>query len=569
MISGCTPRNKGDTGNTFQTYQPSKVKGLDPIYADDLYSGTEVGRVYEGLLQYHYLKRPFVLVPNLAEAMPELSADGRSYTFKLKKGVLFQDDASFKETQGKGREMTAEDVVYSFKRLADPKLVSTGWWIFEGKIEGLDEWRDSAKAGAPDYSKPVSGLQAVDRYTIKITLKTRSAQFLYALAMPFTSVVAREAVEHYGKEFLNHPVGTGPFRIAEYDRNSRLVWVRNPTYRTELYPSDGEAGDKEAGLLEDAGKPLPLVDRVVVQIFEESQPQWLSFLSGRLDATGIPKDNYGEAIGGNKDLTPDLVKKGIRLYKNPGIDVAHTTFNMKDPLLGKNKLLRQALSIAYDVKPYIELFFNGRAIPAEGPIPPGVSGYDPDFKNPYREHNLAKAKELLAKAGYPDGKGLPPLEYVTTSNSTSRQATEFLQKTFAAVGVQLKVTTYSWPEFQAAVKSARGQLWSFAWNADYPDAENFLQLFYSKNASPGPNDSNYSNPEFDKLYEKSLTLLDGPERTELYRQMARMVAEDCPWIFELHRSIFSLVQPWLKNYKRHAFEHNTAKYLRVDPALKK
>ncbi|MCM2322568.1 MAG: ABC transporter substrate-binding protein [Oligoflexia bacterium] len=566
---GCTPRKKTDTANTLNTYQPSRIKGLDPIYADDIYSGTEVKRAYEGLLQYHYLKRPYELAPNLAEAMPEVSADGRSYTFKLKKGVLFQDDPCFKETGGQGRELTADDVVYSFLRLVDPRLVSTGWWVLDGKIEGLNEWRESAKHAPPDYTKPITGLQALDRYTVRITLVRRSAQFLFALAMPFTSIVPREAVQHYGKEFLNHPVGTGPFRMAEFDRNSRLVWVKNPTYRKELYPSEGESGDKEAGLLEDAGKPIPFLDRIVVQVFDETHPQWLSFLSGKLDATGIPKDNFAEAVGGNHDLTPELQKKGIRLHKNPGIDIVRTTFNMKDPLVGRNKLLRQAISLAYDAEPYIELFFNGRAIPAQGPIPPGVAGFDPDFKNPYRQYNLEKAKELLAKAGYPGGKGLPPLEYSATADGVSRQTTEYLQKLLAPLGIKLKVNTYSWPEFQAGVKNARGQLWSYAWNADYPDAENFLQLFYSKNASPGPNDANYSNPEFDRLYEKALQLQDGPERTALYQQMVRIVVEDCPWIFAVHRSIFSLVQPWVKNYKRHGFEHNAMKYYRVDPALKK
>lgn len=565
---GCSDKKSADPAHTLRLSVPAKIKGMDPIFADDLYSGTEVSRVYEGLLQYHYLKRPYQLIPSLAEAMPDISKDGKTITFKIKKGVLFQDDPAFKDNGGKGRELTAEDFIYSFKRLADPKLHSTGWWLFENKVVGLDEWRDPAKGGA-DYTKAVVGLTAPDRYTLQIKLNQPNAQFLFALAMPFTLVVAKEAVEHYGKEFLNHPVGTGPFRLAEFNPASRVIWVRNPTYRKELYPSEGEPGDKEAGLLEDAGKPLPFADKVIVTIFEESQPMWLTFLSGKLDLAGIPKDNYQQAVGPNKELTPELKTKNIRLTKVVNPDVTFTSFNMTDPLVGKNKYLRQAMSLAYDESQYIDLFYNGRALSAQSPIPPGIQGYDPKFRNPYRQFNVAKAKELMAKAGYPDGNGLPPLEYATLADSTSRQSTEYSQKMWSAIGVKLKVNTYSWPEFQATVRNKKAQVYAFAWNADYPDAENLLQLFYSKNGSPGPNNSNYANPEFDKLYEKALTLQDTPERAALYKKMVDIVVEDCPWIFNSHRVIFGLQQQWLKNYKPHAFEHSLVKYYRLIPELRK
>lgn len=568
-LVGCT-KEKKDPPGTLRLATSAKIKGIDPALADDLYSGTEVGRVYEPLLQYHYLKRPYTLIPNLAEAMPEISGDGKTLTFKIKKGVLFHDDPCFKETQGKGREMTADDVIYSFKRLADPKVESSGFWIFDGKIIGLNEWREaSSKAGTTDYSKAVEGLKATDRYTVQIKLIQRSAQFLYYLAMPFSSVVAREAVDHYGKEFLNHPVGTGPFRVEEFNGQSKMVYVKNATYRKELYPSEGAPGDKEAGLLEDAGKQLPLADKIVVQVMVESQPLWLSFLADKIDLSGIPKDNFAQAIAADKELSPELKKKGIKLLKDAELDITHESFNMADPLFGKNKLLRQAISTAINQEPIIELFYNGRAIKAQGPIPPGISGYDPGFKNPYREFNLQKAKDLLAKAGFPEGKGLAPIEVNAMSDSTSRQMTEYMEKELAAIGVKLKVNTYSWPEFQAAVKNKKGQMWGFAWAADYPDAENFLQLFYGKNLSPGPNDANYTNPEFDKLYEQALALQDTPERTALYKKMVDLVVEDCPWIFGAHRIGFQLVHPWLKNVKIHAFDHARSKYFRIDPAQKK
>jgi oligopeptide transport system substrate-binding protein len=567
-FSSCS-RTKAEPANTVHLTSVAKIKGLDPIFSDDLYSGIEVAHAYEGLLQYHYLKRPYMLIPNLAEAMPTISKDGKTYTFKIKKGVVFQDDACFKATNGKGRELTADDFIYSWKRLADPKLNSSGWWVFDGKIVGLNEWHDAAaKSGAADYSKPIEGLKAVDPYTLQITLKNHSAQFLYFLAMQFTAVVPHEAVEMYGPEFLNHAVGTGPYHLTEYNPSSRLIWDRNPTYRKEFYPTEGEPGDKEAGLLEDAGKPLPLNDRVVTEIFEESQPMWLKFMAGKVDAIAIPKDNFSQAVNSAGDLTPEFKAKNFQLTKAPTLDVTHISFNMIDPIVGKNKYLRQAMSLAYDSIKYIDLFYNGRAISAQGPIPPGIAGYDPDFKNPYRQYNVTKAKELLAKAGYPGGKGLPPLEYLTLSDTTSRQDAEYSQSMFKQLGIELKVTTSSWPEFVASVKNRKGQLYGQAWAADYPDAENFLQLFYSKNMSPGPNDANYSNPEFDKLYEKSLTLDDSPQRTELYKQMVKILVDDCPWIFGAHRLTYGLSQPWLRNLKYHDVDLARFKYLRVDPAAK-
>jgi ABC-type transport system substrate-binding protein len=372
-FQGCSLKPKEENLNTFRTSSSEKVKGFDPIYADDDYSSSEAGKIFEGLLDYHYLKRPYTLQPALAEAMPEVSADGKIYTFKIKKGVLFQDDPCFKDSQGKGRELIAEDFVYSFKRLADPKLVASGWWVLEDRVKGLDEWRTHAsQAQSTDYSVAVEGLKALDRYTLRIELKKANHIFLYTLAMPFTWVVPHEAVEFYGKEFLNHPVGTGPFRLESFNGGSRIVYLRNPTFRKEFYPTEGAPGDQEAGLLADAGKQIPFVDRIEVEVNVESQPLWLQFMAGNLDVSGIPKDNYAQAITPTKTLSEELTKKGLQLVKEPGLDVTHETFNMADPILGKNKLLRQAINLAVDVGPMIDLFYNGRALAAQSPIPPGL-----------------------------------------------------------------------------------------------------------------------------------------------------------------------------------------------------
>jgi ABC-type transport system substrate-binding protein len=465
--------------------------------------------------------------------------------------------------------MTADDVIYSFKRLADPQNRSPGWWVLDGKILGLNAWREAAsKAGTTDYSAPVEGLTALDKYTLQLKLPQASYQLIYSLQMTFTSIVPREAVEQYGKEFINHAVGTGPWKLSEFNGSAKAVFVKNPTYREELYPSEGEAGDAEKGLLADSGKRLPLADKLVYTIFVEDQPMWLNFMKGTLDTTTIPKDNYAQAVGPDGQMTPDMKAQNIVLHVTPLLDVTHESFNMDDPLVGKNKYLRQALSLAINDKPFIETFYNGRAIPAQGPIPPGLAGYDEKLKNPYRQFNLEKAKQLLAKAGFPEGKGLPTLEYITYSSSTNRQLNEYIEREWATLGVKVKFTTYSWPEFQASIKNRKGQIWSFAWGGDYPDAENFLQLFYSKNGSPGPNDANFKNAEFDRLYEKALALPDSPARTALYQQMQAIVIEESPWIPMVHRLGYNATRSWLKNFKRLDEQHNPAKYYRVEAPAK-
>lgn len=564
-LSGCSKKSPSATdAKTLHLVSVMKLKGLDPVLADDLYSGRQVSTTYEALYTYHYLKRPLQLEPQLAEALPTQSADGKVLTIKLKQGVLFQDDPCFEASKGKGREVLASDFIYSIKRLADPKSVSPGFWVVDGKIVGLNEWRDAAsKAGKADYSAEISGLKAIDNHTVQITLGQRSYQFVHNLTQPFTSIVPHEAVEFYKEEFLLHPVGTGPFRLSreESNINSRLVWVKNPTFRKQLYPSEGDADLKERGLLSDAGKTLPRVDRITVDVIVEDQPRWLNLLSGSLDAVIIPKDNYSTSLEpGKRELNSDLKQKQFHLAWAAELDVAHESFNMVDPLFSKNKLLRQAISMALDSNEYIRLFFGGYATPAQGPIPPGLDGYDPAFKNPNRVFNLEKAKELLAKAGYPGGKGLPPLERVDVSRSTNRQVAEWVEKSLGALGIKVQTNFYTWPEFQQMVKKHKGHMWGFAWRADYPDAENFLQLLYGKNVSPGPNDASYQDADYDKMYEKSLTLAPGAERTALYKAMTQKLADDIPWIPIHHREEFTVLQGRVRNYWPSPVDHDNYRY---------
>jgi ABC-type transport system substrate-binding protein len=525
---------------------------------------------YEGLLEYNYLKRePHELVPLLADGMPQVSKDGLTYTFKIKKGVKFMDNASFPE--GKGRELKAKDFVYSFLRIADPHANSPAFWLFDGHIVGLNEWREAQKKNqATDFDHPPAGFSAPDDNTLVIKTKQKYPQLLFVLAMPQTFVVPREVVEKTGKDFVNNPVGTGPYKLDSWARNSKLTFVRNPNWRGQVYPSDGEPGDKENGLLADAGKPIPFVDKVEYYVYVESQPEWLNFLSGNLDESGIPKDNFKQAITASKDLAPDLAKKGMTLLKNSEPDVTYLAFNMEDPVIKKlGPNFRKAVALANNTKEDIELFYNGRAIQAHTPLPPGIAGYESDFPNPYVDYSPEKAKELLAKAGYPDGKGLPEIVFESTQGTDSRQQAEKLQTDLAKVGIKLKINVNQFSELTEKINKRQAQMWGIAWLADYPDAENFMQLLYGPNKAPAPNGSNFDNPEYNKLFEQMRGMADSPERRKIIHRMNEIFVDNMPWVVETHRIAYSLTQPWLKNYKPGYMGPSMAKFLRIDTGADK
>lgn len=566
-ITACT-KKKDDNLKVINYIVRAKVKGMDPIYASDAFSSKEVARVYEGLLEYHYLKRPFELKPNLAAEMPKISADGLTYTFKVKQGVKFHDDKAF--PNGKGRELVAEDFVYSIKRLADPKLQGLGWWLLQNKVVGLDEWRKKyASADKVDYSEEVEGLKTLDKYTLQFKLKKPFPQFLYSLAMPFTFAVAKEVVGMYGQEFLNHPVGTGPFILPEFKQSNKIIYVKNPNFREKLYPTEAAEEFKKMGFLKDAGKRLPLIDKIIVNIIIETQPRWLNFQKGRIDFLGIPKDNFDAAIIPGKGLSDRLQKKGVRLTITPALDVTYIAFNHDNNVFKENKKLRQALSLAYNSTESNKMFYNSTALPAQSIIPPGIPGYIKSMINPYVGPNLEKAKKLLEEAGYPSGKGLPEITYDTSAGTTQRQMGEFVKRKMEKIGVKVKVRTNTWPEFTRKILRRDVMMWGISWVGDYPDAENFLQLVYGPNRTPGANASGYDNPEFNKLFEKSAIMQDSPERTALYEQMNKIFVEEVPWILGVHRQNYTLIHSWLKNYIRSDFEAGREQYINIDMKEKK
>jgi ABC-type transport system substrate-binding protein len=539
----------------------SPIKTLDPIQSDDSYSSREVAKVYEGLLEFHYLKRPLELVPNLAEAMPIVSENQLVYTFKIKPGIMFHDNVCF--PNGKGRELTVHDFIYSFKRLADPKQQARNLWLIDGKIKGVTEWREKyANVDKVDYTDEIEGIKALDRYTLEFTLSRPYPQFLSALAMVGCSVVPHEAVEHYGPEFMNHPVGTGPFMIETFNpQDTQIVYHKNPNFRDKRFPN--EAAEEYKHILAYAGKKLPLVDKIITHIIPEEQPRWLKFQKGQIDILDLTIDKTAATVlGSNNELIPSLQTKGMKLLQVPGISTTYLILNNSLELFRNNPKLRQAISMSLDLAGYNKLFYEGRALIAESTVPPGLAGYQKDYVNPYRVYDVKKAKQYLAEAGYPDGKGLPELTLDIPTGTTPRQKGEFFQKCLSKIGIKVKIIENIFPELIKKLGNKATMLHNMTWSADYPDAENFFHLFYGPN-EPGIG-AYFNDPTFNDLYEKASVMNDSPARTVLYERLNQIIAEQLPAICFIHPKNIFIQQGWVKNYCWSDFHYGTEQYFDVD-----
>ncbi|VAW36455.1 ABC transporter, substrate-binding protein (cluster 5, nickel/peptides/opines) [hydrothermal vent metagenome] len=672
---GCTPNDPyraEDTGkNIYYSTFNEPPTHLDPARA---YSSNEyrlLAQIYEPPVQYHYLKRPYELVPLSAAKMPEpayYDKDGRRlaqdappekvhravYEIKIKKGILYQNHPAFAKDE-KGRplylgirgdalkeintiedfpekgtkELTSDDYIYQIKRLADPGLQCPILPILNKYILGLDDFSKGlaedlkniraarrARQGAAynqvtdekenpivlDYRRqPLAGVEKIDDHRFRVTLKRKYPQFIYWLAMPFFSPVPKEAAIFYSQGPLKKknitidrfPVGTGAFRMDNFEPQREITLVRNENFRGEPYPSEGEPGDRAAGLLEDAGKALPFIERAVYKLEKEAIPRWNKFLQGYFDLSGITSDSFDQAVtinvGGGANLNDKLAEKDIKLITSVQPTIYYTGFNMLDDVVGgytpEQQKLRQAISIIINYEEFIEIFANGRGVAAMGPIPEGIFGkaegkggmnpvthrWDAE-KNRAVRRPVEEAKKLLAEAGYPGGRDKDgrPLTITFDNAWTGASSTPMINwyiKRFKLIGIQLENRTTDYNRFQEKINKGNFQFFFLGWNADYPDPENFFFLLAGENAkvkTGGANASNYENPEFDRLFKIMENMDSTPKRLEIIARMTRILQEDAPWVWGYSPLSFSLAQGWVGNIKPNAMANNTLKYMKID-----
>ena len=557
---------------------------FDPAEVSDLYSSTLMANIFDSPLAYDYLARPLKLIPNTLEAMPEVSEQGTLYRMRVKPGIYFADDAAF---GGKRRELTAEDYVYSVKRLFDPKKKSPNLYLLEGNIAGMDEMLARARRdNRMDYDTPVEGLRALDRYTFQVRLKQPNYNFIYYLAYcNLTCAVAREVDAKYGDNVGQHPVGTGPYRLTFWKRSSKLVFEANPGYREEYYeatPNPADPASVEA-YERNKGKRLPITPRVEITILEEPQPRWLAFLNAEHDMIERLPDQFANIALPNGAVAPNLSKRGIRLSRVPGMELTYSYFAMKDPVVGgytpEKIALRRAISMGNDIREEIAIPRKNQAIPAQSPIGPGAAGYDADFRTSAIDYNPSKAKALLDMYGYVDCNGdgwrdLPrkdssgacepmTIEYAAAPDGQMQPLVELWKKNMDVIGVNMQFRREKWPDLLKASKAGKLQMWGLGWSAALPDADMFFVMLYGPNGGQA-NHSRFDLPQFNKLYEQAKRLPDGPERNALYREMNRLFLVYMPWRLGVHRFYNDLLQPWVVGYVRHPVMRGWYKYIDID-----
>ena len=556
--------------------------GFDPPRLSDIYSRTITAHIFESLYTYDPLARPTRIVPLIAAGEPEISPDFKTFTFKVRPGIYFADDPAF---QGRRREVTAADFVYSIKRFADPANKSQGWSSYEeAGIVGLNELRERViKAKTPfPYDTEIAGLRALDRYTLQVKTQEARPRLIESVfaGNDLYGAVAREVVAFYGDKIMEHPVGTGPFMLSEWRRSSQMVLLRNPGYRERIYEAVPTPGDSEAEAIHARlrGRRLPMIDRVVVDVIVEDQPRWLAFLNKEHDFMDrVPEAFITQAAPGGK-LAPNLAKRGMTAAFTLAPDMTLTCFNMEDPVVGgmtPDKIaLRRAISLAYDPRREIRLARRGQAVPAQAPIAPHTTGFDLAFKSEMSDFDPARARALLDMYGYIDRDGdgwrdLPdgsPLVITRNSepNATSRAVDELWDKSLAAVGIKLKIKIQQWPENMKAAQAGKYQMWPVGSTAAQPDGASALQRWYGP-ASGTQNLTRFKHAPFDHLYERMQSMPDGPEREALFREAKRIAVAYMPYKVNVHRILTDLEQPWVYGFRRPLFWQDWWQFVDIDP----
>ena len=565
-----------DPSKVYRIAFPTAETGFDPARVSDLYSNTVNEAIFERLLTYDYLARPAKLVPLVAEAMPQVTENGRVYTFRIRRGIHFTPDPAFK---GRKRELVAADFAYTIKRHADPKNRSPWAFMVEGRIAGLDVLIEQAKkTGRFDYDAKIPGIETPDPYTLVIRLGAPDYLFNYTVAHAPYGAIAREVVEAYGEDIGAHPVGTGPYVLKEWKRASRIVLEANPDYRGFTWDfAPAEPAWDDAIVKAMSGKKMPRIGRVEIAIIEEDQSRWLAFGGKELDVLALPGTFRPQAVGADGTLLPRWTGEGVSLFKAIDPELTYTIFNFRDPVIGgftpEKLALRRAIIMAYDVREEIEVVRKGQAVQAHMPIPAGVVGHDPSYRtiNPY---DPALANRLLDRFGYrkgadgwrrmPDGKPLV-LRQATQTSQIDRTYNELWKKAMDAIAVRIEFDSGKFGDNLKAAKACQLMMWGAAWIADYPDGDNFMQLLYGPNTGQS-NNGCYESKSFDALYERARAMSpDRPERNRLFLEMTRQMEVDGAWSMHVSRERNQMIRPWVLGYKKHPILHAEWIYMDLEP----
>ncbi len=553
--------------------------GFDPQASSDVYSNYVNRVLFDTLFRYDYVARPHRIVPNTAAAMPEVADGGKTWTIKVKPGTYFTDDPAFK---GVKRELTAADYLYSWKRILDPKMRSPQLDIFDGKIVGMDALLAKAKeTGKFDYDAPIAGMQLVDRYTLRLKLNYPSYDIVADLTGTGTAAVAREVVEAYGDAsgwIMANPVGTGPYRLKEWRRGQKIVLEASPTFRDVRYPESTDPADR-ALMARFKGRRLPLIGKIDISVIEEANPRLQAFEKGDLDYIEVPVDLVANVLEPGNQLKPRFTKAGVSLQRGIQPGITYTWFNMEDPVVGgytpDKVALRRAIGMAYNVDEETKVIRQGQAEYASQILPPGVSGHDPRFVGNTR-YDPASAKALLDKFGYidrnkdgwrdlPDGKPLV-LKKGTSPSALERQYDELWQRNMTAIGVKIEFVTQKWPDLLKMARGGQLQMWQLGNRSTGTEGYGFLGLLYGGNAGLA-NLSRFKLAAYDKAYDASRQLPDGPERAKLMREMSQLVAAYAPWKINAYRFENIILYPWVEGYKLNVFNIHPWQYLDLDPKV--
>lgn len=568
------PVQAADPVKTLKVMIANGETGLDPATASDLSTLSIDENIFDPLLRYDYLARPVKLQVNTLAAMPEARDKGTTYLFRIRPGIYFTPDPAF---QGKRRELTAQDYVYSFKRVYDPALKSPWLFLFEGHLAGDEKLVQSGRKGKFDYDAALDGLQALDRYTLRIRLTEPDNNFLFKLAMPATAAVAREVIEAYPGQAGNHPVGTGPFLLGEWQRSNKIVLLANPDFRETIFQATPGIDPADSAVAAELnGKKLPLVGRIEIKVMEEDQARVLGFLKREFDCLEqVPPQLSGMVLSDGK-LKPELAAQGIRLSLFAPLQTYYMWMNMDDPVLGGYTLdriaLRRAIALGYNQAEDIRVLEKGLALAAQSPLPPNVLGYDAAYRSSI-SYDPALANALLDHFGYrqrdpdgyrrtPDGQALT-LTMHTLTSTAGRQRDEVWRRSLDAIGIRVAFKGDKKTEIIKASRLGKVQMFETNWIADFPDGDNFFQLLYGPNSGRA-NYARFNLPDYNKLYEAARQMPVSPERQRLYRDLQRLMEAYNPWVVRIHPLSADIWHAWLKNYKRHPVEFTNWRYLDLD-----